>query len=91
MIANKIACKIQQSLTFIHFLRGVLITFLFFVDTISITNIVSSHSVTEVLFKCLLMFTILTDTCAWISTKILFARTIIFTFTLTCFTVSLLI
>ena len=52
MMANTTVCK-KQTFTFIlsKFIEALLVTFVFFVDTISIAVISSSHSVTEVLFK----------------------------------------
>ena len=63
MIANKTVCKIQQSIFYLTFLicqfinTFVALVFAIFVDTISITDIGSSHAITEVsaiLFRYLL-------------------------------------
>ena len=55
MIANKTACKIYQSLTFLlrQVIEAVLVTFVvivfvFFIDKLFITIIISSHFVNEV-------------------------------------------
>ena len=60
MIANKTVCKIKQPLIFLllqYIDTFVAIVSVFFVDTISVTDIISSHSITEVsaiIFKYLL-------------------------------------
>ena len=98
MITNKTVCKIKQSLTFLlwKFIEAVLvifvaIVFVFFVDTLLITIITLSHSVTEVSVIVFKYFTLLTNTCARILNIIFFTFMIIFTFTLTCFIIHFLI
>ena len=63
MITNKTVCKIYQSILYLTFLllqfidAFLAIVSVIFVDTISITDILSSHAITEVsviLFKYLL-------------------------------------
>ena len=68
------------------------IAFVFFIDRISITNIISSHSITEVsaILKSIAL-ALLTNTCASILTIIIFTCKIIFKFTLTCFIIPFLI
>ena len=85
MVANKIVCNVSLNFILSQFIEAVLVTivaivFVFFVDALSITITISSHSVTEVstiVFKYGYLNTILTNTYARIPTIILFVCTII--------------
>ena len=87
MIINKTMCRIYQSILYLTFLSSefidlfVAIVFLILVHTISITCIISSHAITEVLAIHFKYYS--TNTYLRIPTIVFFTLLIAFTFSLT--------
>ena len=87
MIINKTMCRIYQSILYLTFLSSefidlfVAIVFVILVHTISITSIISSHAIIEVLAIHFKYYS--TNTYLRIPTIVSFALSIAFTFSLT--------